>query len=62
MAGALGQLFDVEVSVLGKLSYCLGRVREERGFGAQQPLVPRERALVVAHRKPSEEVDCHALR
>lgn len=38
MAGALGQLLDVEVSVLGKLPHRLLRVREERGFGAQQLL------------------------
>jgi len=48
--------------MLGKLPHRLRRVREERGFGAQQPLVPRERALVVAHRKPHEEVDRHACR
>jgi len=56
MAGAPGQLLDVEVPVPGKLPHRLRRVREERGSGAQQPLVPRERALVVAHRKPREEV------
>src|SRR5712691_8367395 len=60
MAGALGQLLDVEVSVPGKLPHRLRRVREERGSGAQQPLVPRECALVVAHRKPREEAGRHA--
>jgi hypothetical protein len=45
VAGALGQLFDVQVSVLGELPHRLRRVREECGSGAQQPLVPGEGAL-----------------
>src|SRR2546430_16368834 len=61
MAGAPGQLLDVEVPVLGKLPHRLRRVREERGFGAQQPFVPPERALVVAYRKPRAQVDRHAF-
>jgi len=46
--------------VLGKLPHRLRRVRHERGFGAQQPFVPGERALEVAYREPCEEVDRHA--
>ncbi len=48
-------------SVLGELPHRFRRVREEGGFGAQQPLVPGERALVVAHREAREEVDRHAF-
>jgi integrase-like protein len=61
MAGVLGQLLDIEVPVLGKLPHRLRSVREERGFTAQQPLIPRERALIVAHRKPREKVNHHAF-
>ena len=53
-AGAPWQFCDVEVPVVGKLPHRLRRVREDRGPGARQPLVPRERALAVAHRKPIE--------
>ena len=61
LAGALGQLGDLEIPVLGKLPHRLRRVREERGSGAQQPLVSRERALAVAHRKPRAQADRHAF-
>jgi hypothetical protein len=37
MASARGQLLDVQVSVLSKLPNRLRRVRDEGGFGAQQP-------------------------
>jgi hypothetical protein len=47
--------------MLGELPHRLRRVREERGFGAQQPLVLGEGALVVAHRQAREEVDLHAF-
>jgi hypothetical protein len=54
MAGALGQLLDVQVPVLGELPHRLRRVREERGLVAQQALVPGQRTPVVAHRESRE--------
>ena len=56
----LRQLRDVDVSVLGEFPYRLRRVREERGPGAQQLLIPGEGALVIAHRQAREEVNRHA--
>jgi hypothetical protein len=61
MAGALGKLLDVQVSVLGELPHRLRRVREECGFGSEQPLLPGEGALVVAHREAREQVNRHLL-
>ena len=61
MAGALGQLPDVQVAVLGELPHRFRRVRQEGEFAAQQPLVPGQRPLVIAHREPPEEVDRHAF-
>ena len=61
VAGALSQLLDVEVSVLGQLPHRFRLVRQERGFRAQQPLIPGEATLVVAHRNTREEVNRHAL-
>jgi hypothetical protein len=42
MARALGQFLDVEVSVLGELPHRLCGVRDERGFGAEEPSIPGE--------------------
>jgi hypothetical protein len=59
MTGALGQLLDVQVSVLGKLPHRLRRVRQERRCGTQQSLVPSEGTLIVTHREAREEIDRH---
>ena len=42
--------------MLGEFPHRLLLIREERGF-AQQSLVPREGALVLAHREACEEVN-----
>ena len=47
--------------MLGKLPHRLRLVWQERGFAAQQPLVPAKRASVIADREPREEVECHAF-
>ena len=61
MAGMLGEHLDVQESMLGELPHRFRRVGEERGFGAQQPLVPGKGALVVADREACEEIDPHTF-
>src|SRR5215470_12454358 len=53
-ASAFGQFRNVQVPVPGELPYRQGRDREECGFGAHQPLIPGERALVFAYREARE--------
>ena len=55
----LGVLHDVDRAPLGEVPHGLGLMRQERGLGAEQALVPRSRRLVVAHGDPGKEVRRH---
>src|SRR5215475_4510751 len=60
VAGVLGPLDDVHRPVLGQLPHGLGVVGEERGRGAEQPLVPGQRRRIVVDGYAREQVDGHA--